>query len=177
MRGAATARLSSPRTRRRRSRRSRAARASRPTARSPSRLWERVEPWGSERGPSRRLRAQCRGVLEPHGEQRHEVARGLDAVILEGVDGNAERSGDRLEQLGLDGADAALVMAHGPAVRPTASASCTCVMPVRLCGTALCSRLRTCALLLEYQTLTSYQRTQMYAILLTVRIRTFTLNL
>ena len=40
------------------------------------------------------------GVLEPH-EQRHEVARGLDAVILEGVDGNAERSGDGLDQLGL----------------------------------------------------------------------------
>ena len=53
------------------------------------------------------------GVLEPH-EKRHEVARGLDAVILEGVDGNAERGGDGLEQLGLDGADAALVMAHGP---------------------------------------------------------------
>lgn len=30
------------------------------------------------------------GVLESH-EKRHEVARGLDAVILEGVDGNAER--------------------------------------------------------------------------------------
>ena len=53
------------------------------------------------------------GVLEPH-EQRHEVARSLDAVILEGVDGHAERRGDGLEQLGLHGADAALVVAHGP---------------------------------------------------------------
>ena len=53
------------------------------------------------------------GVLEPH-EQRHEVAHGLDAVVLEGVDGHAERRGDGLEQLGLDGADAALVVAHGP---------------------------------------------------------------
>ena len=49
-------------------------------------------------------------VLEPH-EQRHEVARGLDAIVLEGVDGHAERRGDGLEQLGLDGADAALVVA------------------------------------------------------------------
>ena len=40
------------------------------------------------------------GVLEPH-EQRHEVARGLDAVILEGVHGHAERGGDGLDQLGL----------------------------------------------------------------------------
>ena len=40
------------------------------------------------------------GVLEPH-EKRHEVACGLDAVILEGVDGHAERCGDGLEQLGL----------------------------------------------------------------------------
>ena len=53
------------------------------------------------------------GVLEPH-EQRREVARGLDAVILEGVDGHAERGGDGFEQLGLHGADAALVVAHGP---------------------------------------------------------------
>ena len=53
------------------------------------------------------------GVLEPD-EQRHEVARVLDAVILEGVDGHAEHRGDGLEQLGLDGADAALVVAHGP---------------------------------------------------------------
>ena len=53
------------------------------------------------------------GVLEPH-EQRHEVARSLDAVILEGVDGHAERRGDGLEQLGLHGSDATLVVAHGP---------------------------------------------------------------